>query len=902
MESIRLDNVWEIYRVKFIIDGKTKWDNIWALKDISFSVARGEAVGIIGPNGAGKSTLLKLIAGMLAPDRGEITVEGRVSGLLELGAGFEPELTGHDNIYLCGSLFGLSKAEIEKKYDSIVKFASLGKFIYAPVKCYSQGMFVRLAFSIAVHIEPDIFLIDDTLAVGDENFQRKCFKKVFEIREKGVTFVFVTHDIGMLRKLCSRVIFLKDGRIIKDSNIDTVVPLYSQFSGNRNEIASFKKGDLHIVFNAGRLFLNWKDRLITPHYGGYVSIEVERNWYNSFQAQWEVTKSEEDNIEVIGNFYPLLITQVWRLSLNGGSLKWIVENRVKEGTSIQQVCFNLMLDKGYISWKSYTARGEFPSIPEDMRNWYPVASGGLLGKFVGVEAHETDKQKLPSVVFGYDEDSYFSQTNILNSDYLTNCRILQYIMKCGETSPSVGGFFLTPSVTIKFNVPDAASYIEKISTEYTLLSKRMKLLFQQGKLLLLYNNRFITQFPHAFTAIHINDRWYYSTMASWHVDKIEDNYLYVMLKWVGVSFTQHWHIRVIEDDSFVWEVEEEGSHTSAVIERRIEFLFCKEYLRYFCEYETGDFPSIFTEYPQDMLQCCIRRGEFGLRGELKSIPVVSFKVIGDNRSFGKIFNSDIFQRGRSVVIYNVSPEEKENVNGRLTYFKIKVSLKDAYNIENVPSVITNKRVKFVFDKGRGRIFWDDREITKHLSFYTSMRAGGRWYDSFSSASWRDTYNKNSNMEVNGEWDYIPLGQKWSIEVLPGAVLFKIILIVQKDIEVERLQTNVMLSEKYKKWHSFSQKGIFPEFRPDIDSDWEIIVSDNDYKGKCVAVDEVKEGFPEVNFYVDKAFSAGRLNIVNSDLYHRARLLQWVDDRQERIKVGEYLYCEGKIIFNGDNIK
>ncbi len=200
MVVVQFKDVWEMYRIKFVIAGKSRPENFWALKGINFEVQKGEVLGIIGENGAGKSTILKLIAGMLKPDRGEVSVSGRVAGLLELGSGFQPELTGMENIRLIAALFGLKASQIQDKYDDIIHFASLGKFIHAPVKCYSQGMFVRLAFAIAVHVDPDIFLIDDTLAVGDEYFQRKCLKKIFEIKNQAKTIIFVSHDMAMLSR------------------------------------------------------------------------------------------------------------------------------------------------------------------------------------------------------------------------------------------------------------------------------------------------------------------------------------------------------------------------------------------------------------------------------------------------------------------------------------------------------------------------------------------------------------------------------------------------------------------------------------------------------------------------------------------------------------------------------
>jgi ABC-type polysaccharide/polyol phosphate transport system ATPase subunit len=188
-------------------------DYIWALKDVSFEVEKGVILGVIGPNGAGKTTALKLLAGITAPTLGNIKGEGRISALIQLGAGFHPDLTGRENIYLNGSILGLRRKEIEKKFESIVGFAELKDFIDTPVKRYSSGMYVRLGFAVAAHIDPDILLIDEVLAVGDASFQQKCWERVESLRKSGTTIILVSHNLWAIRELCSMVILLWGGQI-----------------------------------------------------------------------------------------------------------------------------------------------------------------------------------------------------------------------------------------------------------------------------------------------------------------------------------------------------------------------------------------------------------------------------------------------------------------------------------------------------------------------------------------------------------------------------------------------------------------------------------------------------------------------------------------------------------------
>lgn len=201
-------------------------DVIWAIKNISFEVNNGEILGIIGKNGAGKSTLLKILSRIVEPTTGQATVNGRVASLLEIGTGFHQELSGRENIYLNGTILGMKKREINKNFDDIVEFSEVGKFIDTPVKRYSSGMYVRLAFAIAAHLNPDVLIIDEVLAVGDVAFQKKCLGKMSETAQSGRTVIFVSHNMHTIQSLCTRTILLDEGKIIKDGNTHEVVSSY----------------------------------------------------------------------------------------------------------------------------------------------------------------------------------------------------------------------------------------------------------------------------------------------------------------------------------------------------------------------------------------------------------------------------------------------------------------------------------------------------------------------------------------------------------------------------------------------------------------------------------------------------------------------------------------------------
>lgn len=200
--------------------------SFWALQDLNFEIREGEVVGIIGRNGAGKSTLLKILSQITDPTRGYAEIYGRVGSLLEVGTGFHPELTGRENVFLNGAILGMKKHEIERKFDEIVDFAGIEKFLDTPVKHYSSGMYVRLAFSVAAHLEPEVLLVDEVLAVGDSEFQRKCLGKMDDVAQQGRTVLFVSHNMGLMQQLCQRGIFLKSGQVQVDGSITDAVDAY----------------------------------------------------------------------------------------------------------------------------------------------------------------------------------------------------------------------------------------------------------------------------------------------------------------------------------------------------------------------------------------------------------------------------------------------------------------------------------------------------------------------------------------------------------------------------------------------------------------------------------------------------------------------------------------------------
>ena len=231
------------FKERVLFSKRRKYDYRKVLKGISFDVKKGEAIGLIGHNGCGKSTTLKLLTKIIYPDSGSIEIKGRVSSLIELGAGFHPDLSGRENIYINASIFGLSKKEIDSRLEDIIAFSELEEFIDNPVRTYSSGMYMRLAFSVAINVDADVLLIDEILAVGDANFQAKCFNKLREIKAKGTTIVIVSHSLGQIEQICERSIWIHEGIIREEGSPREVHPIYLDYMGQKREQIAAKEAE-----------------------------------------------------------------------------------------------------------------------------------------------------------------------------------------------------------------------------------------------------------------------------------------------------------------------------------------------------------------------------------------------------------------------------------------------------------------------------------------------------------------------------------------------------------------------------------------------------------------------------------------------------------------------------------
>lgn len=321
IEINELTKIYKLYRnpvdrlkESLSLFGKNYHKDFFALNSMTLNVQKGEALGIIGKNGSGKSTLLKIMTGVLSPTSGKLSVKGRISALLELGAGFNPDFSGLENVYLNGTMMGMSKEDVDKKIDDITAFADIGDFIYQPVKTYSSGMFVRLAFAVAINVEPEILIVDEALSVGDIFFQAKCFKKFSEFKDQGKTIIFVTHDMSSVMKYCDRVIVMNEGVIIDEGAPGPMIDIYKKILVN--QYSKVESVDVKNTFVENQ----WKKGInINPSFSDYGNNKAQIIDFGVFDHSGDLTnvimKGKEFKLKIKVRFNEDIVDPIFAFSI-----------------------------------------------------------------------------------------------------------------------------------------------------------------------------------------------------------------------------------------------------------------------------------------------------------------------------------------------------------------------------------------------------------------------------------------------------------------------------------------------------------------------------------------------------------------------------------------------------------
>lgn len=435
-------------------------DVVTVLEDIYFDVEAGESFGIIGSNGSGKSTLLKIISGVTVPTTGNVTVRGRVASLLELGAGFHPMLTGRENIYLNAGILGMSHDEVNEVFDDIVNFSGIGQFIDQPVDTYSSGMFVRLGFAVAAFTDPDIFLIDEVLAVGDEAFQRKCRTRIGELIEQKKTILFVSHDLDLVNSLCQKVLLINNGKMLLQDFSGKVIDHYLHQivddeipEDTGQPTYTIESGKLRATFNQGQVRLSFDGEQVTHALQVYASMLIHRLWSDSNKLRWDSTEEKNGRYTFTGISRRFPYTLTWEMEATdtcGISIQLWIDTTAD--LSVQEFHTSVCLSTEYTHWATDHESADFPSLEPSLLDWIHLNENYATGRNL-VATSKT----LPTIRFESTMENNPIRMTPINTDYYENARVLQ-ALRSGEEGqihlPEGRHLYFSGTITVG---PDAES-------------------------------------------------------------------------------------------------------------------------------------------------------------------------------------------------------------------------------------------------------------------------------------------------------------------------------------------------------------------------------------------------------------------------------------------------------------
>ena len=522
-----------------------KEETFTALQNISLEVEPGESLGIIGRNGSGKSTLLSIIAGVTLPSTGTVRVFGRVASLLELGAGFNPILTGRENIYLNAGLLGMRHAQVDAVYDDIVRFSGIGEFIDQPVETYSSGMYVRIGFAVAAFVNPDIFLADEVLAVGDAEFQRKCRSKIGELREQGKTIIFVSHDLGIVNTLCERVVLLENGRMIQRETAQKTITYYLRQVGMEKGLHAFTDGDMEAIHCDGRISLFQRQNEISAPSGfrmQFVSLGQE---YYSGDGEWEVLERSATGCKVAGRLMRLPIRLIWELAFDSGVLRWRIGMECERECPINMIFVLCMLPTEYVQWIYGDLSGAFPPIAPSDVSWNILAAPEA--KAANAAALPETTSPLAPILFSLSALNSAFSLYWANTDYVSHSRMLCAHARFPEHDCIfTPGFHPLVELTVDTTTPREA-IVSRVCSDRIITSGKLSARFEQGRLRLAWDGREITEYLHVYTSMLIEYLWNDSHSLQWGgISRIPNG-----IRIVGESrrfpFRQEWEISAIQE-------------------------------------------------------------------------------------------------------------------------------------------------------------------------------------------------------------------------------------------------------------------------------------------------------------------------------------------------------------------
>ncbi|MFC1734799.1 ABC transporter ATP-binding protein [Candidatus Hydrogenedentota bacterium] len=882
---------------------RRKKEQFWALKNIDISVGSGETLGIIGPNGSGKSTLLKIISGMTTPSGGSVSVNGRVSSLLELGAGFHPYLSGHENVYLNGSLLGIPRHIIDRDFDKIVEFAGLArKFINQPVKDYSSGMYLRLAFAVAAFSNPEVLITDEILSVGDESFQRKCKGLLRDFIKQGKTIILVSHDMSMIRDLCDRVILLRHGKIIADGPSSKVVNYYLRSLGEENAVADLRKGPLRLNFNYGRLLIFVDDQECTSANGIVTTYTDENGEHHSPDAEWTVTRTDEKKIVIMGSWHGMPITERWIVEImDEKTVHWTIEAKLEGAVETLDQYTHGMFNTEYSQWITSREMGYFPDITSADRE-FQIQSSYLPARDLFALRGETS---LPSLEFSFRDDGKHNQLSFHNTNFQNLSRFVRIdSLDIDSVKSANDDWFSVLDATIRVASDDQRFEALSASLGKTLVAGPMQISFAGGRIHVRCNGNSITKGKGLYTVFWMDEEWLDSPMALWTVVEHDETSIVAEGSWFGHPLKQVWRITTEGDSQFRWEVDTVFERETANTELFVRGDFVTAYEDWLTDREAGPFPVIEPRDSiwRDLTPWLQGRPIAAMGSASEEAPDIKLELPDTGLNpYVRFHNSDYDTQFRLLEIRSNAVHRglKLKAGVHPSFVGDWKLLPDKSHLDACREAIASYDLvesggaRTRHQEGRGMLNWFEQTLTLKHGLYTSIRSEGQWQDS-GVADWKYERTDSGGLLAAGRWQFIPITQKWHMRAIePGTIELSVTLIVLEPLRMDRWQTNIMLDNKFIHWAlSDARQGEMPRFSADVDDEWEQVACLDGASGSSARLAD--GAGTTVAMKVASGFSASNqtLGVVNSDLSFSGRLIQILrrfPAAESRFEPGEYHY-------------
>ncbi len=690
MPLIEVDNVGKSFRSRggprmllarggFVNLFRRRVETITALHDISFTVEPGEAVGIIGANGSGKSTLLKLLAGVSVPTTGYVNIYGRVASLLELGAGFHPLLTGRENIYLNARILGMPPSQVNQVFDRIVAFSGIEEFLDNPVNTYSSGMFVRLGFAVAVHTDPDVFLVDEVLSVGDEDFQRKCRTRIGELREQGKTIVFVSHDLGIVNSLCNRVVLLSKGRMVVRESPKATIDFYLRQIGRDIGIHTFSslasandsENAIEAIQCHGRVSVFEHQHEISAPNGFQMQFFSMGQWHESSSGDWTVAQRESNRCVAHGRMARLPVTLYWDMRIEGRQLIWTAAMDCEREIDMQTIALNCFLPPSYTQWMYGDVFGLFPNILPGDLNWTSVVSWDVSCREVAALPREDGH--LPPVVAQLESPIPFFSLNMCNTDYVTGARTVQATANIPSTEATFSAGrheLLTLTLDFGQTVASIRQRVEARLAQRKLTEGPLTAQFDAGKVRISYDGEELTSFTHFYASMLFGNMWNDSVALHWQPPKRTGGRIVVSGESRRFPYGQTWEIEMVPEGVAI-RITLNVKEPMDIDEYHASLVVRPEYDRWETEHEQGSYPDFVRGLDDWRHANRIYEPGCYARASSSSLPTILLKVTTDEVVFRMTaLNTGFYENARVLqALHSPGNGLLHLEKGEYTYFE-----------------------------------------------------------------------------------------------------------------------------------------------------------------------------------------------------------------------------------------